>query len=93
MSEETIEWRAVLRHSEFLKDTPSKYIYNIYGEELDEDLIDLPSKLDYKRSEFWEAVASGQLIEKIKSTPIKATYKVLEEHNDDNDNDTDEFDY
>lgn len=34
LNKETIEWRAILRHSNFLENEPQEHVVNIYGEEI-----------------------------------------------------------
>ena len=79
LKEETLEWRAVLRHSKFLRNNSEKFVHNIYGEELSDDLIDFPTKLNEKRLLYWNIAKSGVSLENITYNILKATTKSFSE--------------
>ena len=55
LSNEIKEWRAVLRHSNFLlKHQSPTTAFNIYGEELHIDMLNFAANIKAKRLCYWE---------------------------------------
>ena len=68
------EWRAILRDLEYLfQENGNSIVYNINGEELNEELSDLSVNLTEKHKKFWTAHANGTKLENIH-------YKNIEVH-------------
>ena len=68
---EITEWRALLRHSEYLEHKNETYAFNIYGEILNSELINLSVTLKGKMAEYWHKHAYGTRLENIWLSRIK----------------------
>ena len=68
---EIVKWRAVLRSSQLLENPNEDSIKNIYNEPLSDDMDNLTEKLNGNMNYFWNEVASGKPIEKVKLNVFK----------------------
>jgi len=66
LSDEILEWRAVLRYSSLLENTDTDNIYNIYGEVLNGELSNLSTLLKEKRLQYWKTHLDGTSLENIR---------------------------
>ena len=85
LNDETLEWRAVLRKSGFLVDEQSKFVTNIYGEVLSEDLVDFSSKIEMKRKDYWDAAKDGTPLQNITYENLTIIQKIMEDEDDEDD--------
>ena len=60
-------------------DSTTEFVYNIYGEEMNNDLVDISKKLKDKRMEYWNEVTKGKQLEKIRYSCLKSTTKCMNE--------------
>ncbi|XP_057303732.1 uncharacterized protein LOC130641092 [Hydractinia symbiolongicarpus] len=83
LGNEIIEWRAFLRHSKFLDNNDSSTVFNIYGEPISSNFLNLTEKLKQKRLEYWRQHREGVHLQKI-SYPLLQTFtKKADEYSDD----------
>lgn len=82
LGNEIIEWRAFLRHSKFLDHNDSSTVFNIYGEPISSNFLNLTEKLKQKRLEYWRQHREGVHLQKI-SYPLLQTFtKKADEYSD-----------
>ena len=66
---EVVKWRALLRHSKYLRSNTGKFV-GIYGDNLNSDLLGITQKLENKRREYFR-LAINMLLENIKYHNLK----------------------
>ena len=66
---EVVKWRALLRHSKYLRSNTGKFV-GIYGDNLNSDLLGLTQKLENKRREYFR-LAINMLLENIRYHNLK----------------------
>ena len=66
---EVVKWRALLRHSKYLRSNTGKFV-GIYGDNLNSDLLGITQKLENKRREYFR-LAINMLLENIRYHNLK----------------------
>lgn len=66
LSEEIVQWRAVIRYSDYLKPTKDEQnIYNIFGDALSNDMLNFAVKTKNKRLLYWKQALCGKKLQHI----------------------------
>ena len=88
LGDEILEWRAVLRHSEYLDVERTDVAYSMTGDILSNDMINLPSKLRQKRLGYWQMATntpleniSYQNLNVLNNVGIENNFEQIEQHN------------
>ena len=66
---EVVKWRALLRHSKYLRSNTGKFV-GIYGDNLNSDLLGITQKLENKCREYFR-LAINMLLENIRYHNLK----------------------
>ena len=83
IGKEVLEWRAILRRSEFLEHKEVDKVFNIHGDEINPELRDISKMLGKKRKWYVKQSSQGVNLENISMSHISVT------NDDDSDDDSD----
>ncbi|XP_057311750.1 uncharacterized protein LOC130649485 [Hydractinia symbiolongicarpus] len=72
LNEEVIQWRSVLRYSNYLTQyNQHEAAFNIFGENLHDNLLNLSNKAKTKRLFYWEQKRNGKNLQNITYLPLR----------------------
>ena len=66
ISNELLEWRALLRHSKYLENKENGTVFNIYGQSMGDDMLNISKKLEDKRKDYWKSHVAGVNLQNIR---------------------------